>query len=88
MQAIQLPERCNRAAAIALYPELNDAANGEGPVPIDASKVEQIGQAMLQILAAAASSENGIELNSTSDAFNDAIALAKMGDILTKSETA
>jgi anti-anti-sigma regulatory factor len=58
MSAIMLPARCDRAAADALLPQLI-AAVGSKPVEIDATNVEQIGQAMLQILVSARRSGGG-----------------------------
>lgn len=52
MTQIVLPNRCDRAAAEALLPELV-AALGSGPIEIDASATTQIGQAMLQLLVSA-----------------------------------
>jgi anti-anti-sigma regulatory factor len=52
MTQLTLPIRCDRAAAEALLPEFQ-AAQGSGPLRIDASQTTQIGQAMLQLLVAA-----------------------------------
>ena len=52
MSAIILPERCDRAATRALLPELV-AAIGQQPIAIDASRVTEPGQAMLQMLVSA-----------------------------------
>lgn len=71
---ITLPPICDRSAATALYPEF---AESLGPVPlaIDASRVERIGQAMLQVLVSAARSEGGIVVQAPSPAFSAALAL-------------
>lgn len=52
MESITLPSRCDRNAAIALYPELRDGL-ASGPVSIDGSAVSQIGLAALQLLLSA-----------------------------------
>lgn len=82
MPDITLPRRCDRSAAAALYPELNDALCIAAACRVDASKVEQIGQAMLQILAAAAQSSGGIEIVSPSTDFIDAVGLVKLDAVL------
>lgn len=74
MTIIALPHTCDRAAARALLPDIRDAI-GPQPLMVDASAVERIGQAMLQVLVAAARSESGITLTSPSAAFADAAAL-------------
>lgn len=74
MTTIALPPNCDRAAARALLPDIRDAL-GPRPVAIDASAVERIGQAMLQVLVAAARSDSGITLVSPSAALVDALAL-------------
>lgn len=58
MTSITLPERCDRAAAEALLPEML-AALGSGPLEIDARECRQIGQAMLQLLISARQSGDG-----------------------------
>ena len=52
MRTITLPARCDRAATEALLPEFQ-AALGTGPLSIDASATQQIGQPMLQLLISA-----------------------------------
>lgn len=52
MHTVHLPARCDRAAAIALHPELRDRL-AEGEVVIDGSDVTQLGQATLQLLLSA-----------------------------------
>lgn len=74
MTIIALPSTCDRAAARALLPDIRDAI-GAQPLTVDASAVERIGQAMLQLLVAAARSESGITLTAPSGAFIDAAAL-------------
>jgi ABC-type transporter Mla MlaB component len=56
--SITLPERCDRAAAEALWPEFV-AALGAGPTKVDASAVKQVGQAVLQLLVSARRSGGG-----------------------------
>lgn len=52
MTILALPNRCDRAAADLLLPDLLAAASS-GDFIIDATGVEQIGQAMLQLLVSA-----------------------------------
>ena len=61
MNTITLPERCDRAAAEALLPELI-AAQGNGALRIDASATRQCGQAMLQLLLSARRSGSGAQI--------------------------
>ncbi|WP_068089675.1 STAS domain-containing protein [Novosphingobium rosa] len=61
MRIIQLPARCDRAAAQAILPELQ-AALGSGPLQIDASATEQVGQAMLQVLLSARRTGEGAQI--------------------------
>lgn len=61
MSVIVLPGRCDRAAADALLAELQ-AAIGSEPIEIDGSKVEQIGQAVLQILLSAKAGARGVRI--------------------------
>lgn len=61
MSVITLPTRCDRAAAEALLPEFV-AAMGDGAIRIDASGVDAIGQAMLQVLVSARKTGDGAEI--------------------------
>ncbi|RVU07847.1 STAS domain-containing protein [Novosphingobium umbonatum] len=61
MRNIVLPARCDRAATEALLPEFQ-AALGAGPLSIDASGTEQIGQAMLQLLISARRTGDGAKI--------------------------
>lgn len=88
MLTITLPARCDRSATIALYPELNDAADDSNVLLIDASKVEQMGQVMLQALVAAARCDGGIEITASSAPFDEAVQLAKLDEMLGISEAA
>lgn len=58
MTPIVLPERCDRAAAEQMAPVLAAAAR-DGRIAVDGSAVEQIGQAMLQLLLSARRTGNG-----------------------------
>lgn len=58
MAAITLPPRCDRAAADALLPQLV-AASREGRIAIDGTGVQQVGQAVLQLLVAARTGTGG-----------------------------
>jgi anti-anti-sigma regulatory factor len=78
---IALPRTCDRAAARALLPDIRDAV-GPQPAVVDASAVERIGQAMLQLLVAAARSESGITLAAPSTAFAEAATLAGLAAVL------
>ncbi len=77
---IMLPERCDRAAAQALMPELLAAA-GNQPIEIDASRVSQIGQATLQLLLSARRTALGARITG-SPALLEAAELAGMTDEL------
>lgn len=83
MTAIILPRICDRAAARVLQPEIRDALDTT-PVVLDASEVEGVGQAMLQLLVSAAQSEGGIELRNPSEAFSDMLKLAGLETVLGK----
>ena len=61
MNTITLPARCDRAAAEALWPELV-AAMGNTATHIDASGVEHVGQAVLQLLVSARRSGGGARI--------------------------
>ena len=65
MSNIVLPARCDRAATEALLPEFQ-AALGSGPLSIDASGTEQIGQAMLQLLISARRTGEGAHIIASS----------------------
>ena len=52
MERITLPARCDRAAALALHGEFV-AALGSQRLDVDGRDVEQVGLAMLQVLASA-----------------------------------
>ena len=80
MPAINLPPRCDRAAAEALYIQIIET-NGNAAIKLDATDVENIGQAMLQLLIVTAKSDIGIELTGSSYAFNHGLALAKLNDV-------
>lgn len=81
MTIFALPPTCDRAAARALLPDIRDCL-GPHPLMIDASAVERIGQAMLQVLVAAARTESGIAIASPSAAFAEALALTGLDTVL------
>lgn len=58
MNSVTLPARCDRAAAEAIWPELV-AALGNGPIRIDGSGVDHVGQSILQVLVSARRSGGG-----------------------------
>ena len=80
MTTITLPARCDRAAAEALLPEFQ-AAQGAGPIDIDASETRQIGQAMLQILISARRSGDGARIKA-SPALIEAARLTGLDQLL------
>lgn len=80
MTRIALPNRCDRAAAAALLPELV-AALGNGPLEIDASGTTQIGQAMLQLLVSARRTGDGAQIMPSSE-LREIAVLVGLEDIL------
>lgn len=78
---IALPPVCDRAAAAALYPELSESL-GSHALVIDASKVERIGQAMLQVLVSAARTEGGIAIHEPSAPFVAALTLTGLEKVV------
>ena len=81
MNTVTLPAICDRAAARALYPELCDSIGPER-LCVDASGVERTGQAVLQVLASAATTQSGISLREPSEPFVRAVQLAGLETIL------
>ncbi len=81
MQIIELPSHCDRAAAAALHPEFLAAA-GEKATKVDASKVERLGFAVMQLLVSADHTEGGIALNAPSEPFVDTLRLAGLETLL------
>lgn len=75
MNAVSLPAICDRAAARSVLPDFVDAV-GETKITVDASAVERMGQAMLQLLISAFNTESGISLKAPSEPFLMAIRLA------------
>lgn len=61
MTRFVLPERCDRAAAEALLPDLVEAL-GAGATEIDGSAVRQVSQALLQVLASARKSHDTVRI--------------------------
>ncbi len=86
MNTLSLPASCDRAATKALYTDICEAL-GPAPLAIDASAVEKIGQAMLQVLVSANRSDGGIVVTAPSQAFCEAAKLAGL-DHLIASEAA
>ncbi|URD61926.1 STAS domain-containing protein [Sphingomonas sp. KRR8] len=72
LEPLVLPANGNLAAAEALLPQVQAAA-ASGIVSIDAGEVSTIGQAMLQLLLAAARSRAGLHITAASDAFRERI---------------
>ena len=81
MNTVSLPAICDRAAARSVLVDFLDAA-GETKIVVDASSVNRIGQAMLQLLVSASKTEGGISLNAPSEAFMKAIRLAGLEPML------
>lgn len=61
MTKFTLPERCDRAAAEALLPDLVEAI-GTGAAEIDGSAVRQVSLALLQALASARKSHEALRI--------------------------
>lgn len=80
MPAIPLPARCDRAVAQELLPHMLDQID-QGPLQIDASEVQQIGLAMLQLLVSARRSGSGAKIT-PSPAVLDAARLTGLDTIL------
>ncbi len=78
---IVLPPVCDRAATAALYPEMSESL-GSHPLAIDASRVERLGQAMLQVLVSAARTECGIVINEPSAAFTATLRLTGLEKVV------
>ncbi|MEE4155290.1 MAG: STAS domain-containing protein [Erythrobacter sp.] len=81
MNSIALPATCDRTAAKALYQDMSEAL-GPAPLAIDASKVERIGQAMLQLLLSASLTEGGIALVEPSEALRETLRLTGLNTLL------
>lgn len=81
MPVLTLPPTCDRASTIAFYPDLCEGL-GAVPLALDASKVERIGQSMLQVLASAARSEGGIAVQNPSEPFLAALRLTGLQAIV------
>ena len=86
MAQITLPARCDRAAAEALLPEFI-AAQGGGPIEIDARDVGQIGQAMLQLLVSARRTGDGAVIR-PSQALRDIATLTGLERVLLEGDVA
>ncbi|MFC3097216.1 chemotaxis protein CheX [Alteraurantiacibacter palmitatis] len=80
MTTITLPARCDRAAAMALFPEFV-AAIGADVLDVDARQAEQVGQAMLQLLASAKSSFALVRI-APSDKLREAARLTGLENVL------
>lgn len=74
MTTVRLPARCDRSAIQAILADLSGAI-GADPVEIDASQVEQAGQALLQVLVSARYTGGGARITA-SDALRQAVRLA------------
>lgn len=85
MQTIELPAHCDRNAAAALCPDLQEATE-VGPVRVNAAKVERMSMAMLQLLLAARSSTHGLHIENASDAMREALSLTGQQSLLAEGE--
>jgi anti-anti-sigma regulatory factor len=85
MNSVTLPARCDRAAAEAIWPELV-AAMSNRPTAIDASGVEHVGQAMLQLLVSARRSGGGAVITASA-ALKDAAAMTGLTQELFEENT-
>lgn len=81
MNTITLPASCDRAATKALYTEICEAL-GPAPLNVDASSVEKVSQAILQVLIAANQSDGGIVITAASQAFCDAVKLVGLEQLI------
>ena len=83
MNTLSLPANCDRAAAKATHTDICDAL-GHSVLTIDASAVEKIGQAMLQVLIAASKCDGGIAITKPSSAFSETVALTGLEALLSE----
>lgn len=86
MTTLTLPATCDRAAAVALLPELAAGAGG-APLEIDGTAVTHIGQAMLQVLLSARRSGPGAII-SASPALREIVRMAGLETALLDLEAA
>jgi len=77
MERITLPARCDRAAALALHGEFV-AALGSQRMDVDGRDVEQVGLAMLQVLASAKAGFPRFDI-AASEPLREAAQLAGLG---------
>ncbi|WP_426265867.1 STAS domain-containing protein [Sphingomonas sp. LHG3443-2] len=76
---IRLPAQCGTAAAPAVHRALVEAiAAGAAPV-VDAGEVENLGQAMLQLLLAAKAAAPAMTIDPASPAFAERIHALRLG---------
>ena len=80
MTTIKLPPRCDRAAIQAILPDFV-AAQSAGQFAIDASDVEQVGQAALQLLVAARKAGPGAPIKASA-ALRDAAQITGLSAVL------
>lgn len=80
MSTIILPADCGRDSALTVLEQLRAAA--AGPPAIDASAVQTIGQAMLQVLLAARRDHPSLAIANPSPALCDAAQLTGVSDAL------
>lgn len=86
MTIFTLPERCDRAAAQALLPDLVEAL-GAGAAEIDGHAVRQVSLALLQTLASARKSHEALRIM-PSQALRDAADLTGLSAHLFERMTA
>lgn len=83
MNTLTLPTSCDRTAAKAIYTEITEAL-GPCVLTIDASGVEKIGQAMLQVLIAASKCDGGIAIRQPSPTFRETVKLTGLEFLLSE----
>ncbi len=83
---VRLPPQCTTVTAEDLRVRLVLAAHGEGELTVDASEVETVGQAVLQLLVAARAEaeRNGqaFLVANPSQPFADRVAACRLADAL------
>lgn len=78
---IELPTHCDRSAAASLHPEFIEAMGSE-PIVVDASRVERLGLAVLQLLVSAERTTGGLAIQCPSAQLRETLALAGLEEML------
>lgn len=87
MTTIELPPHCDRPAAAALHSEFVEKVS-DSPLQVDASKVERLGLAMLDLLVSADRTGGGITLINPSTRVCDALSIAGLESLLPEKDNA